>query len=205
VVATADRVFVSNAHNDSITVIDAKTNSVAGQIDIRIPGLEKLRGVLPIGMAYHEGDRLAAGGRGGHQCGGRDRYAASASQSPRASAGGLVSQPRADRSRHGVRNQCERAGHRPERLAIRVSSGEPGEAFMGTFRRGSIASFPLPDAAEVAAGTRTVMDNNGLTRATSRPGAAAQRREVRGDDREREPHLTTKSSAISSVWRTARR
>src|SRR5580700_5254803 len=54
VVAAGDRVFVSNAHNDSITVIDAKTNSIAGQIDIRIPGLENLRGVLPIGMAYHE-------------------------------------------------------------------------------------------------------------------------------------------------------
>ena len=54
VVATADRVFVSNGHNDSITVIDPKTNSVTGQIEIRIPGLEKLRGVLPIGMAYDE-------------------------------------------------------------------------------------------------------------------------------------------------------
>ena len=28
----------------------------SAQIDIRIPGLEKLRGVLPIGMAYHEAD-----------------------------------------------------------------------------------------------------------------------------------------------------
>ena len=54
IVATADRVFVSNASNDSITVIDAKTNTVTDEIPIRIPGLEELRGVLPIGMAYHE-------------------------------------------------------------------------------------------------------------------------------------------------------
>ena len=54
ILATSDRVFVSNANNDSITVIDAKTNSVAAEIPIRIPGLEGLRGVLPIGMAYHE-------------------------------------------------------------------------------------------------------------------------------------------------------
>jgi YVTN family beta-propeller protein len=54
ILATAERVFVSNASNDSITVIDSKTNTVTDEIPIRIPGLEGLRGVLPIGMAYHE-------------------------------------------------------------------------------------------------------------------------------------------------------
>lgn len=54
VVATSGLVFVSNANQDSVTVIDAKTNAVAADIPIRIAGLEKLRGVLPIGMAYHE-------------------------------------------------------------------------------------------------------------------------------------------------------
>lgn len=55
VVATANRVFVSNAANDSITAIDVRTNEVAAEIPIRLPGLENLRGVLPMGMAYHEG------------------------------------------------------------------------------------------------------------------------------------------------------
>jgi YVTN family beta-propeller protein len=54
VVATDSRVFVANAGDDSITVIDAKTNQVAAEIPIRIPGLENLRGVLPMGMAFHE-------------------------------------------------------------------------------------------------------------------------------------------------------
>ncbi len=54
IVATSDKIFVSNANDDSITVIDAKTNTVAAEIPIRIPGLDELRGVLPIGMAYHE-------------------------------------------------------------------------------------------------------------------------------------------------------
>lgn len=54
VVATADRVFVSNAHNDTITVIDAQSLKVAGEVAIRIPGLESLRGVLPIGMTYYQ-------------------------------------------------------------------------------------------------------------------------------------------------------
>jgi YVTN family beta-propeller protein len=53
VVATADSVFVSNANDDSVTVIDARTNEVAAEIPIRIAGLEGLRGVLPIGIAYH--------------------------------------------------------------------------------------------------------------------------------------------------------
>ena len=54
VLAVGDQVYVSNAGNDSISVIDAKTNTLTGEIPIRIPGLESLRGVLPIGMAYHE-------------------------------------------------------------------------------------------------------------------------------------------------------
>jgi DNA-binding beta-propeller fold protein YncE len=53
VLATAERIFVSNANQDSITVIDARTGAVETEIPIRIPGLETLRGVLPLGMAYH--------------------------------------------------------------------------------------------------------------------------------------------------------
>ena len=49
-----DRLFVSNAANDSITVIDRTRNAVEGEIAIRIPGLETLRGVMPLGMAYYE-------------------------------------------------------------------------------------------------------------------------------------------------------
>jgi len=54
VIATAGRVYVSNAADDSITVIDAATNRVETEIPIRIPGLEQLRGVAPSGLAYDE-------------------------------------------------------------------------------------------------------------------------------------------------------
>jgi len=37
-----------------ISIIDPKTNAVTGEIPIRIPGLDSLRGVLPLGMAYDE-------------------------------------------------------------------------------------------------------------------------------------------------------
>ena len=52
VVATEDRVFVSNAHDDSVTVIDAHTNKILREIPLGLPGLENLRGVLPAGMAW---------------------------------------------------------------------------------------------------------------------------------------------------------
>jgi len=50
---TADSIFVSNANQDSITVIDPATLKVRREIPLRIPGLESLRGVLPLGMAFH--------------------------------------------------------------------------------------------------------------------------------------------------------
>ncbi len=53
VLATAERVYVANSHNDSITVIDAAALKPLGEIELRIPGLSSLRGVLPAGMDYH--------------------------------------------------------------------------------------------------------------------------------------------------------
>jgi YVTN family beta-propeller protein len=54
VTATADKIFVSNTGNDSISVIDARALKVDGNIPIRIPGLERFRGVMPIGLALHQ-------------------------------------------------------------------------------------------------------------------------------------------------------
>jgi DNA-binding beta-propeller fold protein YncE len=52
VVTTDDRVFVSNAHDDSITVIDAHTDKILRELPLGLPGLENLRGILPAGMAW---------------------------------------------------------------------------------------------------------------------------------------------------------
>lgn len=51
VLATADRIFVSNAHDDSITIL-AADGTVLEEVQLHIPSLEKLRGILPAGMAY---------------------------------------------------------------------------------------------------------------------------------------------------------
>jgi len=55
IAAAADRVFVANSGQDSITVIDAHTNRAIGEIPLRIPGLESFRGIVPMGMAIHPG------------------------------------------------------------------------------------------------------------------------------------------------------
>ncbi len=55
IVAAAGRLFVANSAQDSITVIDPETNRREREIAIRIPGLEDLRGVIPMGLAYDAG------------------------------------------------------------------------------------------------------------------------------------------------------
>jgi len=51
VAATRDAIFVGNANQDTISVIDARTLRRAPDIALRIPGYESLRGILPIGLA----------------------------------------------------------------------------------------------------------------------------------------------------------
>jgi YVTN family beta-propeller protein len=53
VLATDSRVFVSNSTNDSISILNASTLEVVADVPLRIAGLEKFRGILPIGMAYY--------------------------------------------------------------------------------------------------------------------------------------------------------
>ncbi len=51
VMATDKWIFVSNANQDSITVIDAKSHKRETDFAIRIRGFDAMRGVMPIGMA----------------------------------------------------------------------------------------------------------------------------------------------------------
>ncbi|HEX4808544.1 MAG TPA: hypothetical protein VH325_06425, partial [Bryobacteraceae bacterium] len=65
VLATDEHVFVSNSVNDSISVIDPVALVVTKTIELRIPGLEQYRGILPIGMAYHAGRKELLVAEGG--------------------------------------------------------------------------------------------------------------------------------------------
>ena len=52
VAVSRDFVFVANATDDSVTIIDARSNRIVADVPIRIPGLENLRGILPVGLAW---------------------------------------------------------------------------------------------------------------------------------------------------------
>jgi YVTN family beta-propeller protein len=50
-------VYVANATNDTISVIDAATGRIVRDIELNVPGLEGLRGVLPFGEALSPDER----------------------------------------------------------------------------------------------------------------------------------------------------
>ena len=52
VLALEDRIYVSDAHDDSLTVISAKDRKVVAEIPLRVQRLEAFRGIMPAGMAY---------------------------------------------------------------------------------------------------------------------------------------------------------
>lgn len=146
VLATADTIYVSNANQDSISTIDARTLRRGPDIPLRISGYENLRGVLPIGMA------LAADGKW--------LLVAEAA----INAIGVVDT--------GTRKLI---GHIPAAwfpTQVRVAGGAvyvatakghgtgPNDRHQRDLRHGSLARFALPSAAALPALTAKVMANN---------------------------------------------
>jgi len=154
VVAAGGRIFVSNSHTDSITVIDPATNAPVAEIPIRIPGLEKHRGVLPIGMAYHDDTGWLLVAEAG------------------INAIGVID------TKHGKVLGHLPAAWFPSRVLIAGENvyvtnarghGEganagryPDAGFMETRRSGALSIFPLPDAATVEKQTQLVLQANGF-------------------------------------------
>ncbi len=173
-----DSVFVSNGHNDSITVVDARTNKIRATIPIRIPGLDALRGVLPIGLSYDARDKLLLVSEAGINAIGVIGVSnSSGSDSNELRVLGHLPAgwfPTRAEVRDGVVYAVNAKGHGTgpnHEPASRESS------FQGSFRRGSISIFPLPKASEFASLTARVMENDGFaapSRATSSaPSTAA--------------------------------
>ncbi len=54
ILAVGNEIYVSNSHNDTISVLNAKTMRLDYEIKLRMPGLEKFRGVMPMGLAYYD-------------------------------------------------------------------------------------------------------------------------------------------------------
>jgi YVTN family beta-propeller protein len=161
VLAAGSRVYVSNAHNDSITVIDATTLKIETEIPIRIRGLEKFRGVLPIGMALHERTGwLMVAEAGLNAVGVIDTRTLSViGHVPVALFANRI-------AIHGDAVYVANArgiGQGPN------ANPAVDETFLGTLRRGSATLFTVPTKEELARHTRTVMEAAGFT---PRPDAA---------------------------------
>jgi YVTN family beta-propeller protein len=155
ILAAAGRVFVSNANDDTITLIDAKTAAVEAEIPIRIPGLERYRGVLPIGLAYHEKSGWLLVAEAG------------------INAVGVI-----DVQQRRVLGHIPAAWF-PTRVAVDRDTvfvangrgfGQGPNALRGPTRHGSVSMYTLPAAAGLAAGTAFVMEANGF-----RPAPRAER------------------------------
>jgi YVTN family beta-propeller protein len=140
-------VFVSNANDDTITVIDAKTAAVEAEIPIRIAGLERYRGVLPIGLAYHEKTGWLLVAEAG------------------INAVGVI-----DVKQRRVLGHIPAAWF-PTRVVVDRDTvfvangrgfGQGPNALRGPVRHGSVSIFPLPAAGDLAAKTAFVMEANGF-------------------------------------------
>ncbi len=174
VCATRDWVFVSNSNQDSITVVNAHSNQVEAEIPIRIPGLEGLRGVLPIGLAFYERSGWLLVAEAG------------------INAIGVI-----DVSRRRVLGHLPAAWF-PTRVAVDedmayVSNARGHgvganaairETLLDQFRfsllyQGTLSAFRIPEARELAAHTATVMEVNGLQPRAPGPAASEVPSEIR--------------------------
>ncbi|HWR51056.1 MAG TPA: hypothetical protein VN428_08115 [Bryobacteraceae bacterium] len=155
VVVTPDYVFVSNAHNDSITAVDRETGRVRTSIPIRIAGLEQLRGVLPLGLAYYAPKNWLLVAEAGLNAVGVIDIAKMAviGHLP---VGWFPARIVTAGSEVFVTNS---KGHGTGPNAERNAAGD---SFQGVFRRGTVSAFTMPGEDDIAEQTRRVFANNGL-------------------------------------------
>jgi DNA-binding beta-propeller fold protein YncE len=172
VLAAGDRVYVSNGANDSISVIGARSLTVLREIAIRVPGLDALRGVLPIGLAWDaRRKRLLVAEAGINAVGivDPDRGAVLG----HIPAGWFPTQVGVDGDSVYVAN-CKGGGIGPNAT---LEHALP-ESFQAERRRGSIGAFQMPADSELAGLTKQVLDNAGLTPADAQPPLPAGIRHV---------------------------
>lgn len=163
VLATAERVFVSNVHDDTVTVIDPKTRAVVGDVAIRITGLEAYRGVMPVGMAFDAAKEwLFVAEAGINAVGVIDTHDMRViGHIPVA---WFPTRVLIDEDNVYVTN-VKGHGTGPN---IYLHMGAD-DGFVNVMRRGSVSVFPLPDAASFAKSTAIVMQANGFEPRPSPP------------------------------------
>jgi DNA-binding beta-propeller fold protein YncE len=156
VIATNDRVFVSNTHNDTVTAVDPRTRTVTGEAAIRIPGLEQFRGAMPVGMAYDAAHQWLLVAEAGINAVGvidtRDMRVIG-----HIPVAWFPTRVVIDGDTVYV---CNAKGHG---TGPNIYPNDPAdESFHNVLRRGSISVFPIPDAASLAKASAIVMEANGF-------------------------------------------
>jgi YVTN family beta-propeller protein len=154
VAASANRIFVTNANQDTVSVFDARTLKREPDIALRIGGYESLRGVLPIGMAFSaDTKRLLVAEAGINALGVID--IATRQVIGHIPTGWFPARVQTFGDTVYVANaKGNGTGPNADREAAFAHS------FQGELRRGSISQFPLPS--ELTATTEQVMRNNGF-------------------------------------------
>jgi DNA-binding beta-propeller fold protein YncE len=156
VIAVGSRVFVSNATNDSISIIDANALEVVQDIKIRIPELESFRGVMPIGLGYEPvSEQLLVAEAGINAIGVID--ANSLEFAGHIPAGWF---PTRVGTHGGTVYVTNAKGHG---IGPNATAEAPlPHSFQLERRRGSLSRYQMPEHARLADLTRTVIENNGF-------------------------------------------
>ncbi len=154
VLATATKIYVSNANQDSISVIDAKTHKRGADIPLRIDHLDSLRGVMPIGMALAGKYLLVAEA-------GINAIAMIDTQTSRVAghvpAGWFPSAIRANGNTIFAAN-VKGHGTGPNSDRSNVTT----RGFQGELRQGTISRFEMPRDSDLPKLTEAVLRNNGF-------------------------------------------
>ena len=156
VLATTGKIFVTNSTNDTISAINPETLAIENEIKLRIPGLEQLRGVIPIGMSFHRvTNRLLVAEAGINAVGVIE--VPTMTVLGHIPAGWFPTRVATDGDTVYVTNA---KGHGVGPNA--TLNGPMPNSFQMERRRGSLSRYAIPPNDALAALTKTVMENNGF-------------------------------------------
>jgi DNA-binding beta-propeller fold protein YncE len=176
IAAHGDEVYVSLSHEDAIAVVNGQTAKPAGEILLRIPGLESYRGITPLGVAFDpKSGRLLVAEAGINAVGVIDPVSRKllghlpAGWFPNSL--GVYNGQVYVASARGLGTGPSSPAHR-----IRMFGGGKALSFetdTAVLRRGSLTSFAVPNATELAHQSEVVMQTNGFLPASSPAPAQA--------------------------------
>jgi YVTN family beta-propeller protein len=159
VVATANRVFVSNGNNDSISVIDTEKDSVIAEISLNPdPRLAKWRGIIPFGLALApDGKRLYVAEAGINAVAVVDLM--DNRVLGHIPVGWFPSRVAVSRdNRHLIVANSKGFGSGPNGGPDFVMG--PEGTYVGNLMKGTVSVLPIPQDSELIKETRQVLDNN---------------------------------------------